>query len=42
MNSASEPLRTYIDGFKTFESRNKGAAAWLRDLRHDAFARFSA
>lgn len=42
MNPVSEVLRPYTEGFKAFESRNTDKAMWLKDLRRDAFAHFTA
>ncbi|HVC36794.1 MAG TPA: Fe-S cluster assembly protein SufD [Gammaproteobacteria bacterium] len=41
MNTASEALRPYAESFKAFESTRTSNAAWLSDLRRDAFAHFT-
>ncbi len=41
MITATEQLRTYLDGFTEFQKRAAGRELhWLRKLREDAFARF--
>ena len=41
MITATEQLRTYLDGFTEFQKQAAGRdLSWLRNLREDAFARF--
>ncbi|MBO0910716.1 MAG: Fe-S cluster assembly protein SufD [Acidobacteria bacterium] len=39
--TASEQLRTYLESFTELEKRLEREPRWLRNLREDAFARFS-
>ena len=41
MITASEQLRTYLESFAELEKRLEPQPRWLRNLREDAFARFS-
>jgi Fe-S cluster assembly protein SufD len=42
MNTVTEALRPYTEGFAAFTSAHADKAAWLKDLRRDAFAHFTA
>ncbi len=42
MNAMTEALRPYTEGFKAFASTHADKAVWLKDLRRDAFAHFTA
>lgn len=42
MNAVAEALRPYTEGFEAFASAHADKTIWLKDLRRDAFAHFTA